>query len=518
MLSLSACSLTNKRVASAKSEQSNFTVQLLGINDFHGQTLPIGDEGGILNLSNHLLAAIESSDEHTFILHGGDHVGASPAESALLQDEPAIDFLNILQNHCRLKKENACQIIGTAGNHEFDEGSDEMLRLLNGGNHANGPFIHSPWQGSNYQTLSANVVDKESQSLLLEPYSVHIVNDVPIGFIGITLDTTPELVVPGIVENLNFKDQSEAVRFYANELQQQGVKSIVVIVHDGTEIEYYPGPTQESIAIPADSQFAKFLNKLPNTVDVVVSGHSHEFTNTYYKNETGKSLLVTQAFSSGRAYSDISITIDPISKDIVESSAEVIFTKSSTRPRLNKSSSTSLNQIKHLVAKSTEYAKEYTLAVLNTYVPVESEIHLGQFIADAHKYMLKTNLAVMNDGGVRAELQPGDITWGQLFAVQPFGNPLVIRRYTGEQLLNLIDTEHFWSSGTSISADGAVTINSTPVNPNASYTVGGNGYIMNSQGFTVGELILVRGIDVEETATYIKSLPNPFNFLDVPTQ
>ena len=509
---ISACTTQPKPVNAAP----DFTVQLLGINDFHGQVLPKDGMGGMYYLASHLIQAINSTDEHTFVLHAGDHVGASPAESALLQDEPAIEFLNILSSYCHVYRQDTCQIIGTAGNHEFDEGSDELLRLFNGGNHENGPFIET-WQGANYLTLSANVIDQETQDLLLKPYTIQVVNDVTIGFIGITLDSTPELVVPGIVNNLTFQNQSLAVAKTVSELQSQAVEAIVVIIHDGTEAEYYQGSTLEQVGIPKESLFGQFLSELPGAVDLVVTGHSHEFTNAYVENSQGKKMLVTQAYSSGEAYADISITINPESKDVVASSAEIILVDKAHNGALNKGANNTLRRIQRLIAQAADFAQQYTQKVLNFYEPSEGEAPLGQFIADSHRYMLNTDIAVMNDGGVRAELEPGEITWGELFAVQPFNNSMMIRRYSGAQLATLIDSEHYWSSEVSTDASQYVTINDAPIDMDAQYTVAGNAYIMSTDAFKVGELIFTDNIDVVMTSEYIKRLPTPFNFNDTPS-
>lgn len=513
---LSACSTAINLESPPSEVNQEFTVQLLGINDFHGQTLPIGDQAGMLNLSEHLLSAIESTNEHTFILHGGDHVGASPAESALLQDEPAIDFLNIIQSHCNAHRDGTCHIIGTAGNHEFDEGSDEMLRLFDGGNHINGPFLHASWRGSNYQTLSANVVDRQTQSLLLAPYTIYEVNNVPIGFIGITLESTPQLVIPGMVDNLEFKNQSAIVAYYTDELRKQGVESIVVIIHDGSESESYLGATRQEAFIPSDSRFFSFLKALPDAIDVVVTGHSHQFTNAYVTNATGKTILLTQAYASGRAYADISITINPATSDIIAATAEIITTFENKANVLSASASATLNEIKNLITASTQFAEAYTSTVVNEYAPTDNEIPLGQFIADSHKFALKSDFAVMNDGGVRAQLNPGEVTWGQLFAIQPFGNSLVVRRYTGAQLLTLRGSRVYWNSGTVSNAEGQLSSFGEAILVGNEYTVGGNNFIMNNDAFSVGVLVSNSGSDIDETVNYIKALPKPFSLMDIP--
>ena len=514
---ISACSLNNALSAKAKqhqdpvSAQEVFSIQLLGINDFHGQIPTRQDGAGMLPLAKHLLHAISTSSEHSFVLHAGDHVGASPAESALMQDEPAIDFLNLLNEYCSSLNSKACQIIGAAGNHEFDEGSDEMLRLLNGGNHYKGPFIHPTWEGANYVTLSANVVDANTQANLLPPYVVHKVNGVSIGFIGITLDTTPSVVIPGIVDNLVFMNQAEIVNRYSKVLQAKGVEAIVVLVHDGSGDEYYIGDTSMKSNIDMQSRFGRFVFELSDAVDVLVSGHSHRFTNAYAYNKNGKRFLVTQAFSSGRAYSDITVSIDPKSRDIVDASAQVIFTDTSTSLSLDAAASQTFKKIEKLQSDAKNYAMDLTQRVIGVYSPEADTIPLGQFIANAHQLALKTDIGTMNPGGVRASLESGEVTWGELFAIQPFGNNLIARKFTGAQLKSIIDERNFWSNSVEIDNHGRIFVNGSLLQDDKTYTVGGNNFMMNNPPFTVGLQIDIAGLDIDATVDYIRALPQPFS-------
>ena len=494
----------------------DFTLKIIGINDFHGQVLPKDDKGGMYNLSAHLLQAIESTSDYSFVLHAGDHVGASPAESALLQDEPSISFLNTLSQYCIDTREQTCQVIGTAGNHEFDEGSAEMMRLLQGGNHQKGPFLDAQWAGANYKMLSANVIDQETKAPLLPSYVVHKVNGVDIGFIGLTLDSTPELVVPGAVENLVFEDQAEVANHVVKVLQEQGVNAIIIIVHDGTEADYYSGNTKQKVGIDTLSQFGTFLSKLPNTVDLVVTGHSHNFTNAYFTRNNGTPLLVTQAFSSGRAYADITLTMNTVSKDVTASVAQVMLVNDAPTASLSIGATATLGKLQRLIGDAVDYAQTYTQAYISIYKPSANDIPLGQFIANSHQYSLQTDMAIMNKGGVRADLKAGELVWGDLFAVQPFSNQLVVREYTGEQLLRLIDDKQYWSSDVVIEESGQMILRGKPIELGHTYTVGGNNYIMNSAGFSVGKHVRLGGLDIDATVDYIKRLDAPFNLRDTP--
>lgn len=518
MLSLSACTSSTSTIESTPNNtvEKPFTVQVLGINDFHGQVLPKNEQGGMYNLASHLLGAVESTPDHTFIVHAGDHVGASPAESALLQDEPSITFLNYIEGYCTEARQQTCKVIGTAGNHEFDEGTEEMLRLLKGGNHNKGPFLASNWQGATYTNLSANVFVKNSGNLLLPPYVIHQVNGVDIGFIGITLDHTPELVVPGMIEDVYFADQAKVAQHYAKLLTESGVNAIVIVVHDGTTFDYYSGKTRKKSKIDRNTEFGQFLAKLPNTIDLVVTGHSHRFTNAFFDREDAPALLVTQAFSSGQGYADITLTIDPNSRDITKASGEVIMVENASSTNLSQQAKSTLDNLQDLIIESVEYAKAYTHQLINVYQPARNEIQLGEFIANSHQYILKTDIAIMNQGGVRASLKPGEITWGSLFAVQPFSNQLIVRQYSGTQLLALIEDTHYWSSDIVLDANKKVTWRGQPIEAGRTYTLGGNAYIMNSDKFSVGQKVRVDILDIDATSTYIKALEIPFSLLSKP--
>jgi 5'-nucleotidase len=179
-------------------------IKLLDINDFHGQLssgrLVAGRPvGSAAVLAAYLKTAAANARDGAILVHAGDHVGASPPASALLQDEPSITFLNQLANeHCRFVNvsrgpwnlsylQPGCNVVGTLGNHEFDEGVSELIRLIDGGNHPKGPFLERRWRGARFPYVSANVVDAGDGQPILAPFSIRLVKGVPIGFIGAVL-------------------------------------------------------------------------------------------------------------------------------------------------------------------------------------------------------------------------------------------------------------------------------------------------------------------------------------------
>ena len=538
-------------------------VKILGINDFHGQLSagklvsrrPVGSAGV---LAAYLRSASAAAPESTLLVHAGDHVGASPASSALLQDEPAISFLNQLANrHCReLEAEDRggvggaeeeddrfegwmdprCNVAGAVGNHEFDEGIAELRRLLGGGNHAKGPFLENPWRGARYPTLAANVVDATTGKPVLPPYVVKRVGGVPIAFVGVVLKETPTIVTPTGVAGLRFLDEADAVNAYVPVLQRRGVRAIVVLIHQGGSQRSFTGATDPAGVV--SGAIVDIVKRLDDEVDLVVSGHTHSFTNAILQNQHGKSVLVTQSFSAGTAYADIDLEIDRETRDVVKKSASIVTTWADAGPGLTPDPA---------AAALTAAAEARVAPLVNqvigtatTTLPAaggpSGESSLGDLIADAQRAAVPgADLAFMNPGGVRADLAAGPVTWGNLFAIQPFGNSLVALTLTGDQVRQLLEQQ--WQgqpfprilhvSGLSYTWDAASPVGSRVVEIRkggalldlaASYRVVVNNFMAaGGDNFTV----LVSGgnpvggaQDIDALIAWVKSLPQPFGAPD----
>src|SRR5262245_53908674 len=298
-------------------DQQDVVIKILAINDFHGHLSTdrrTGQRpmGGAAVLASYLRAA-QAGDwpERTFIVHAGDHVGASPPVSALLQDEPAIMFLNLLANEfCTVENRlhPRCNLVGVPGNHEFDEGLGELLRMLNGGNHRSGPFIESPYSGALFPYTAANVVLAQTGQTLLPSYVVKSVKGIQIGFVGAVLAETNTLVPPIGVSGLRFTEEVEAINQAVHELQERGVRAIVVLIHQGGAQEPYDGPIRRESQV--QGPIVDIVSRLDEAVDLVVSGHTHQFTNALVRTRSGKGVLVTQAYSDGTAYAEIQLRLD----------------------------------------------------------------------------------------------------------------------------------------------------------------------------------------------------------------
>lgn len=546
----------------AANDESWVRFKLLGFNDFHGalepSTLFGRPVGGAAVLGSYLRAETDEAENGAFIVHAGDHVGASPPVSALLQDEPSITFLNMLANkYCRYNEDSEphehsrehrhrrdarfnprCNLVGTLGNHEFDEGYAELKRLINGGNHANGPFLQEEYKGARFPYVIANVVDETTNKTIFPPYVIKRVRGQKIAFIGAVLKDTPSIVTPSGVKGLKFLDEAEAINSYVPELKARGVRAIVVTIHQGTSQSSFSGPTSPD-AIDVGGSIGPIVSALDDEIDVVVSGHWHRFTNALMANKNGKLILVTQAFARSTAYADIDLAIDPASHDIVEKSAQIITTWADEGPGL-----TPASDISALVDKAVTAVAPLVNRVIGTASQAitrsensAGESALGNLIADAQRAAMGTDIAFMNAGGIRADLPAGNVTWGNLFSIQPFNNDLVKMELTGQQIIELLNqqwvgqpyprimkpsglTYQWQENDPTIFADNRVVessirVNGQPLDRAASYTVTVNSFMASGGDlYTIlpmGTNRVIGPVDLDALINYIEQLPQPFN-------
>jgi len=516
--------------------------KILGFNDFHGQLearILFGrPAGGAAVLAAYLKAEADESDNGALIVHAGDHVGASPPISALLHDEPSISFLNILANdECEKehKLDPECNLVGTLGNHEFDEGVTEMQRLLNGGIHSEGPFLDAHYAGATFPYVNANVVDKITGKTILPPYVIKRVKGMPIAFIGAVLKQTPSIVTPSGVAGVEFLDEATAINRYVPELKRKGVRAIVVTIHQGTRQAFFEGPTNVDPQALASS-IGNIVRNLDDEIDIVITGHAHGFTNQLVQNKNGKQILVTQAFSASTAYADIDVAIDPKSKDIVEKSASIITTFGDVGPGLKPNT-----EVAALVASAAKVVAPLVNRIIGEtttdILRLENsagESALGNLIADAQRAAMNADIAFMNPGGIRADILAGQVSWGALFTVQPFANDLVKMTLTGEQIIRLLNqqwanpanrTRIMKSSGIRYTWDASqpaanrvinntVMINEQPIDLLANYSVTVNSFMAaGGDDFSVlreGVNRVIGPVDLEALVTHIGTLPQPF--------
>ena len=406
-------------------------IQLLGINDFHGalepSTVAKRLAGGAGFLDAHLNRAAALNPRGTIRVHAGDMVGASPLISSWFHDEPAIKALNTMQFD-----------VGTVGNHEFDEGGEEMLRLIHGGHREDGkqfktaPGSDTPqdtsdpnFEGANFPYIAANTRYRASGEYVLPPVKVIKRQGEKIGFIGVTTEDTPNIVLKPMIDPFVVDDISDTVNKWAARLQKRGVESIVVLAHSG-------GFRTSNPAI-ATGEIIDEASEMSDAVDVIVAGHTHSLLNNVVD---GK--LIVSAFANGTAFDDVDLKIDPRTHDVASKIANVPTTwDDEVTPTSDAQAVVDEYRQKIAPIADTPVGQAAT-TLTRTTAPNQADSPLGNVIADAQRAYAGTDLAVMNPGGIRDDIQAGEVTYGELFKVQPFDNQLFKFTITGAELKTLI--------------------------------------------------------------------------------
>ncbi len=511
-------------------------VKFLAFNDFHGQletglTYEGRPVGGAAVLGAYLRHAVTGIEGQSLILVAGDHVGASPPISGLLQDEPSLLFLNLVANeHCTGPKSDdvRCNIVATLGNHEFDEGVPELQRLINGGDYPKGPAFVPGYPGLKFPVVCSNVIVEASGQLLRPAYVVRDVGGVKMGVIGAVTRETPHIVIPAAVRGLRFEDEANSINTAARALKQQGARAIIVVIHEGYESKPYEGETRADAKV--GEPIAGIVHRLDEEVDVVITGHSHSFANAWAQNRGNRSVLVTQALSRGMAFADIDLDIDE-QGEITKKVARIIPTYADQAPGTEPDAA-----IAKLVAAAREkVAPRVDVVIGRTTEPMlaraneSGESALGDLIADAQRAAMNSDVAMTNSGGIRADLPMGEITWGQAYAVQPFGNYLVCITLTGGDLKRYLEQQHSGGrhgvdqvSGLSYAYDSKLPagnrvthtlVGKNPLDPKQHYTVTVNSYMASRGGpeaILVAAQERVEGLgDLEALVNYFKSQSGP---------
>ncbi|MFD0295637.1 bifunctional metallophosphatase/5'-nucleotidase [Streptomyces sp. NPDC127118] len=449
-------------------------VQLLSFNDLHGNLEPPAGSagtvtetqadgttkaipaGGVEYLASSLRTA-RKGHPYSITAAGGDMVGASPLLSGLFHDEPTIEALNKIDLD-----------VTSVGNHEFDEGATELARLQNGGCHpVEGCYEKGKkFKGADFPYLAANVTSEKSGKPILKPYTVWKKNGVKIGFIGVTLEGTPNIVTANGVKGLKFHDEIETINKYAKELDRQGVKSIVALIHEGG------APASTSYNYDCDSSGAgdgisgpitDIAKGITPKVDALVTGHTHQAYVCTIPDPAGNPRMVTSASSFGKLYTDTTLTYDRRTKDIVRTSVKSAGAKnpksanhvvSRDQPKANDMTAL-IARWNTLAAPISNKPQGYITADINGRGSTAPEKPLGDLIADAQLEGLAPAdkggavVAFMNPGGIRADLVhkasgaegDGVVTYGESFTVQPFTNMMNVVDLTGAQLVTALQQQ-----------------------------------------------------------------------------
>jgi 5'-nucleotidase len=504
-------------------------VQLLAINDFHGNLQPPSGSGGRIAVGPPLtpggsvqtvnaggaeylatwIKSLRTTNPNTITVGGGDLIGASPLISGLFHDEPTIESMNALGMD-----------VTSVGNHEFDEGIDELLRMQFG-NQLGGDGCHpvdgcqdgTPFGGALFQYLAANVFYEGTENTILPPYQIRKIGNAKIAFIGLTLEGTPLIVTPAGVAGLEFRPEIGVINNLVADLRaNQGVRAFVVLIHQGGQ-QNGPFPLGYMDSDRCDNftgDIIPIVNGLSPQVDVVVSAHTHQ---PYICHINGK--LVTSAASFGRLVTDIDLRIDHQTKDIKSATAHnVIVTRDVASDPDQVAIINKYNALSGPIAN--RIVGSQSADIVRVASPA-GETAMGDVIADAQ--LASTSpadfggavVAFMNPGGIRADLvcsqacsqaSPAPVTYNQLFNVQPFNNVMTVKTMTGDMIYRLLEQQFTGANGILQVSDGfayswsptttphvvpgSVTIDGVAVDKNASYRVAMNNFLASGgDGFTV---------------------------------
>lgn len=528
---------------SAEEPSEPVSLHILAVNDFHGQ-ISLGQKmngtpvGSIPVLGAYLSDATEKYGvNNTIIALPGDMTGASPAESNLLLDEPAILFFNRFVTGDWKKTDSTGsggKVIATLGNHEFDRNVSELLRLINGGNgDTNITHLVDPYPGALWPVIAANVYWNGTDNLVFAPYVIEHVNGIPVAFIGAVTEVTREISEPGNVAPVTFTDEADAINAQVQALQKEGIHAFVVLLHEGGTQTPYDGPTKETGDL--SGRVASIVLRLDEDVDVVLSGHTHAFTNQYLPNAGGKPTLVTQAYSYSSGYADVNLALDPQSRDVVNTSATIITTYADQGPGLipDANAQELLDTVNTTVAPFTSEVIATTDVPLTRTPDENGEALLYDIVTDAFRWDMKTDMSILNIGSLRADIDAGEITTGEAYSVMPFHDQINTVQMTGQQIVDLLNQQ--WTrtvkpdhllqiSGFSYSYDVSrepqdrvinITFEGKDLDMNKKYTVATSDFLIaGGDGYTVmkeGDVIAYGALDVDEFIGYLKSIPSPIH-------
>ena len=506
-------------------------VKILAINDFHGNLKPpLGgiriqdpaDRTKTVNVpaggAEHLATAVAQlraqNPNHVFVA-AGDLIGATPLLSALFRDEPTVESLGAMGLEA-----------SAVGNHEFDKGATELLRLQRGGCGSEGCKGPQPFTGAKFQYLAASTVDEKTGRTLLPAYHVKRFQGIPVAFIGLTLKDTPTIVVPSGVAGLRFRDEAETVNELVPQLRAQGIEAIVLLIHEGGV------PTGDYNECPGISgPIVDIVKKLDKAVDLVISGHTHRAYNCRIDGR-----LVTSGDKYGTLVTQIDVTLDPKTRDITGARADNVivrtdrFAKDPVQTKL-------IEVYEKLVVPLARRPVGTVGGAFARDAAPNGETPLGQLIADAQLAATKdagAQVALMNPGGIRAALAKpadGQVRYEELFAVQPFYNNLVTLTLTGAQLAQLLEQQwagqpmprllqvsrgfaYTWDAARPVGqrvVPGSLRLNGQPIEPGAAVRVTVNGFLAaGGDNFSVlkqGRDVRTGMMDIDALEAWLKANP-----------
>lgn len=413
-------------------------LRIIAINDFHGHIATSSDSFGGVGRADYLAANIQAARndaENSVFVSAGDLIGASPLISALFHDEPTIEAMNLMGLD-----------FNGVGNHEFDEGPAELRRMQQGGPHPiDGDRDGDGFRGADFQFLAANVIDDATGNAIFPPYAVRDYQGIGVAFIGVTLEATPTIVARSGVAGLTFEDEAETVNALVPRLREEGIEAIVALLHEGG----FSDGGQDDCGAGLTGPVAEVAARLDDAVDLVIAGHTND---EFVCEINGK--WVTMADTAGRLFTVIDTVLDRDTGDLtvraisnrpnVQAGVTPVPALTALIDRYDALSASRANAV--VGAVTTDITRQQNAA---------GESALGDVIADAQLAATRSAedggavVAFMNQGGIRQDIPfaasgdeaDGELTFGEAFAVHPFGNSLVTMSLTGAQIDALLEAQ-----------------------------------------------------------------------------
>jgi 2',3'-cyclic-nucleotide 2'-phosphodiesterase (5'-nucleotidase family) len=551
-------------------------IQLLTFNDFHGSletggTIPTSyqlsadgspvldssgrpvansaEAGGAAYLAANLAKA-RKGHKYSITAAAGDLIGASPMISAAFHDEPSIEALNDLGLE-----------VSSVGNHEFDEGATELRRMQYGGCRPDGagvayqnscPEGHA-YAGAKFRYLSANVVRTSTGKTVFPPYWIkHFGHGIKIAFIGMTLKGTPALVPPAGVAGLEFRDEVATANALVPQIKKQGVQSIVVLLHQGGEPAYQAGRTNPvSAAAPYNfrcdskqgftpsSPIVSIAKRLNPAIDVVVTAHTHEPYVCNIPDPLGRARMVTSASSYGRLFTDIRLTYNLHTGNIVRPGVTATNRIVSRSISPDAKVAALVRGYKTLLAPIADRVIGQIAVPLPNIASDTGEMQLGDLIADSLAADPSVasqgvpDVAFINRRGIRGAglTRAGDVKFGAAFIVKPPNTSVVSMSMTGQQIIDLLNQQwsglnagthrkilqvsdgfsYRWQNAPTgpVLDESSVTIKGAPLVKTQTYRVVGDNFLTaggdHFTAFTAATNTVVGGLDIDAFANYLQS-------------
>ena len=429
-------------------------VQILALNDFHGQLRPpdstssggrIGatPAGGAEYLASYV-RDLRATNPNTLFVSAGDLIGATPLVSAIFHDEPTIEAMNLIGLD-----------YNGVGNHEFDEGTAELTRMQNGGCHpVEGCFADDGFEGADFRFLAANVTYKSTGKTIFPPYAIHHFDGIKVAIVGMTLEGTPSIVTAAATADIDFHDEADSVNALVPVLKRQGVETIIVLLHEGGSA----GPLNETTVNQCNNPTGAavdVISRFDREIDLVVTGHTNWALNC--ANFAGTGIMVTGAASVGRVVTDVDLTISRATKEVVSAAINNVIVRRDQKPAAADITAL-INRYGEIAAPVENRVLGNAPLALTRTQNAAGESSLGDIIADAQLWATSgpswpaangapAVVAFMNSGGIRSDINVGPITYGEAFNVQPFANVLVTMDMTGAQIDALLEQQFTGGNG-----------------------------------------------------------------------